>query len=111
LRIAFDIDDTITLSWEFFEVISQALLKSGHDVYIISYRDKEGQKDVEEELAHFGIAFTKVILPSQEELSESGFYEWKAEVCRRLKVDIFFEDMPEVINCLDDSTTVFYGSG
>ncbi len=105
MRVALDIDDTITLHPEFFAFLSNALLAAGHGVYIISFR--EGQEEVEQDLGAYGVAFTRVILPTNEDLAETGFYEWKASVCRSLRIDIFFEDMPEVINELDPSTIAF----
>ena len=101
MRIALDIDDTITRHPQFFAFLSKALVDSGHEVYIISYR--QGQQEVEADLAALGISFTEVVLPSDEDLDREGFYEWKAVACRRLGIEIFFEDMPEVINELDPS--------
>jgi hypothetical protein len=105
MRVAFDIDDTITRCPEFFAVISQALMASGHDVYIISYRSGRGA--VEHELEGYGIRFRHILLPSDEDLDRFGFYEWKVHACRNLKIDIFFEDMPEVVNGLDASVLAF----
>jgi hypothetical protein len=105
MRVAFDIDDTITRCPEFFAVISQALMTAGHDVYIISYRS--GRGTVEQELEGYGIQFRDVVLPSDEDFDHFGFYEWKAHACRNLKIDIFFEDMPEVVNKLDPSVLAF----
>jgi len=102
MRVALDIDDTITRHPEFFALVSKALIDAGHAVYVISYR--EGQDEVEGDLREMGIAFTEVILPAAGELVEQGFYEWKANVCKRLEIGIFFEDMPEVVNELDQST-------
>ena len=78
---------------------------TGHGVYIISYR--EGQEEVENELREYGISFDEVILPRYEDLDHTGFYEWKAETCRRLEIDVFFEDMAEVINELGPPVVAF----
>lgn|GEM_PF-1056982 len=99
MRVALDIDDTITRHPEFFAFLSKALIDSGNEVYIISFR--QGQEEVEADLAAYGISFTEVILPTNEDLEREGFYEWKAVTCRRLGIEIFFEDMPEVVNKLD----------
>ena len=105
MRIGIDIDDTITRCPEFFALISRALVAGGHEVYVISYR--EGQEAVRAELGGWGIAYSDVVLPTNEELDNAGFYEWKVQTCRRLKIDVLFEDMPEVINRLDDSVVAF----
>jgi len=106
MRVALDIDDTITRCPQFFSFISKALIAAGHDVFVISYRlDHE---EVEQQLkSEYDIAFNKVILPTSEELDREGFFGWKANACRRLNIDIFFEDMPEVINELDPSVVAF----
>ena len=79
------IDDTITRHKEFFAFLSNALIDSGNQVYIISYR--QGQREVEADLAAYGISFTEVVLPTSEELRE-GFYERIATACRRLGVPL-----------------------
>ena len=105
MRVALDIDDTITRHPIFFSFLSNALVDSGHEVYIISYR--EGQEDVETDLAADGISFTEVVLPTPDDLDRDGFYGWKAATCRRLGVEVFFEDMPEVVNELDTDVLAF----
>jgi len=97
--VALDIDGTITRHPQFFAFLSKALIDSGHAVYIISFRG--GQEEVEADLASLGISFTEVVLPTSEDIGREGFYGWKASVCRRLGIEVFFEDMPEVINALD----------
>jgi hypothetical protein len=106
MRVALDIDDTITRCPPFFSLISKALIAAGHQVFVISYR--MDQEAVEQELRHvYDLAFSEVILPTSQELDREGFYNWKANACRRLEIDIFFEDMPEVINELDPSVVAF----
>lgn len=105
MNVAFDLDDTITRCPEFFAFLSRALKDAGHPVFIISYRtDEESTADA---LAEFGVAYDELILATDLDLDAQGFYEWKAEMCRRLEIDVFFEDMPEVANRVDDSTVCF----
>ena len=106
MRVALDIDDTITRCPTFFSLISKALIAAGHDVFVISYR--QNREAAEQELkSEYDIAFNEIILPTKEELDKEGFFGWKANACRRLSIDIFFEDMPEVINELDPSVAAF----
>ena len=105
MNVALDIDDTITRCPGFFALLSKALNDSGHKVYIITYR--EDRELAEEELAELGITYHDIVLATEQELEDAEFFQWKADVCRRLKIDIFFEDMPEVVNALDDSTIAF----
>ncbi len=102
MRVAFDVDDTITRCPEFFSLLSRALKAAGHRVFIITYR--EGSPDTQRELRDWGIEYDTLVTPTDEELDAHGFFQWKADACRRLKIDIFFEDMPEVINLLDETT-------
>ena len=102
MRIAFDIDDTITRHPEFFRFLSGALKAAGHQIFVITYR--EGLEDTEAELADYGIEYDELILATEEQLRDVDFFEWKAQVCRAKEIDVFFEDMPEVLNRLDRST-------
>jgi hypothetical protein len=109
MHIAFDIDGTIDRCPEFFAILSKAMSGSGHKVYVISYR--EDRELAEEDLPKYGIPFDELVLPTEQELrranpgtwrTEAG--RWKADVCRRPAIDVFFEDMPEVVNTLDART-------
>ena len=109
MRIGFDIDDTITRCPVFFAVVTSALIASGNKVYIISFR--EDREFAEEDLADHQIAFDTLVLPTEQEYRSAtdnnwreGAAEWKAEVCRRLKIDLLFDDMPEVVNALPSET-------
>jgi hypothetical protein len=112
MRIAFDIDDTITRCPEFFAVISKALIAAGHKVHVISSHEDRGF--AEEGLAECGVSFDELILSSDREYQPTGTRplqaeagNWKAEVCRRLEIDVLFDDMPEVVNALDERTVGF----
>jgi hypothetical protein len=105
MNVALDIDDTITRHPEFFAFLSKALKAAGHNVYVISYRADYDFTKIE--LAEYGIVYDELILAADLDLDVQGFYKWKAEMCDRLKIDVFFEDMPEVANELSDSTVCF----
>jgi hypothetical protein len=102
MRIAIDIDDTITRHPEFFSLLTKLFKAAGHEVHVITYRLE--RKDAESELTDYGIVYDELILATGEELDRVGFYEWKADVCRQKNIEVLFEDMPEVINELDPST-------
>jgi hypothetical protein len=105
MNVALDIDDTITRHPEFFAFLSKALKDAGHKVFVISYRaDYEFTKA---ELAEYGVVYDDLILAGNMDLGLQGFYKWKAGMCRELKIDVFFEDMPEVANIVDESTICF----
>lgn len=112
MNIAFDLDDTITRCPAFFSAISKALLDAGHKVYIITYR--EDRQFAEEDLAECGVAFSELVLPGEADFRGIPYEQWraqasqwKARVCRTLGIDVFFDDMPEVINAIGNQTALF----
>lgn len=112
MNFRIDIDDTITRCPAFFAFTSKALRSAGHKVYILSYREDRGF--AEEDLAEYGIEYDELVLPADEDIRGVPWQEWKgaaarwkAETCRQHGIDIFFEDMPEVVNALDSTVTVF----
>ncbi len=105
MRIAIDIDDTITRCPAFFSLVSRSVLAAGHEVIILTYR--EDREQTESDLDEWGIAYDELVMASSIELDRTGFFEWKPKVCRDRRIDILFEDMPEVINGLDESTVAF----
>ena len=103
--VGMDIDDTITRHPKFFALISQALVAAGHQVVLITFRaDREGTAA---ELSEWGIAYTELITSTLDEHLETGIDEWKGVVCRRMGVELFFEDTPEVIRHVDPEIVSF----
>ena len=100
--VGMDIDDTITRHPAFFSFLAGALLAAGHEVIIITFR--EDREDTKALLEEWNIGYTKLITSSIEACFEHGVNEWKAAVCRENQVEIFFEDDPEVIQHVDEST-------
>ena len=98
--IAFDIDDTITRHPKFFSVISSALVDAGHVVLIITNRHPDDRRATEMELQQYGIRFAELVMC---ELGAS-FFSWKAKICKERGVEVFFEDMQEVIREVGEET-------
>jgi hypothetical protein len=105
MKIALDIDDTITRHPDFFSVISGALIKEGHEVHIITFRDP--QEPIAEELDHLGIKFTALHTNDDFGDDPDSVVRWKADVCERLGIDVFFEDMLDVARKVKKPTVVF----
>jgi len=99
--IAFDIDDTITRHPPFFSFLTKALVEAGHQVVIITFR--EDRRMVSADLARMGIVFTKLVTSTTKDLLAADPDKWKARVCKRMGVEVFFEDMPEVLQHLGES--------
>ena len=78
------------------------LINDGHEVVIITFR--EDRQKTEADLKKWNVAYNKLITSSLDSSLEYGVNEWKAEMCRQEGVDIFFDDDPRVIKCVDPST-------
>jgi hypothetical protein len=103
--VALDVDGTITRNPPFFALLSGALKAAGHEVIILTFR--EDRDALAADLAEWGIAYGRLITATTTDLLAGGPDEWKARVCRELGVDVFFEDVPEVLERLDDSVLAF----
>lgn len=98
MRIALDIDDTMTLHWGFFAFLAGALLDAGHEVVVITFRmDRAGAVA---ELGARGVRFTRLVTATEEALDEHGWEAWKGRVCAELGVELLVDDDPEVQNHL-----------
>ena len=104
MTIAFDIDDTITRHPAFFALVSQALIKAGHRVLIITFRDENGRAGTEADLAGWGIVYHQLICWSMSTCDLAQVDTWKATVCREYGVEVFFEDDPVVLAHMDEET-------
>ncbi len=93
--IGFDIDDTITRNVSFFSFLSKALIDAGHKVIIITHRDQ--RKITERDMKKWNIHYHELILSDINSMLNYGVNEWKAEICREKKIDVFFEDDPDVL--------------
>jgi uncharacterized HAD superfamily protein len=98
MKVALDIDGTISEHPEFFAVLSTALRAAGHQVLVLTYRDSNRVEATKEHLAAWGIQFDElVIAPS---------LEGKGELCGTLGVDLFFDDQDECIASVPESVLV-----
>jgi hypothetical protein len=100
--IGLDIDDTITRHPEFFSFLSQALVKAGHQVIIITFR--EDRASVEDYLRKEKIAYNQLVTSTLDACFEYGVDQWKSAMCRKYNVDILFDDDPKAIKHVDPST-------
>lgn len=100
--VGLDIDDTITRHPEFFSFLSGALVRAGHTVVIITFR--ENRKAVEEYLDQCSIAYSRLVTATLESSFEYGVDQWKSAMCRKYGVDILFDDDPKSLRYVDAST-------
>ena len=104
MTIALDIDDTISRHPGFFAFISQSLIQAGHRVLIITFRDEAGRTRTESDLKEWGIHYDELICWSMQTCDIAEVDAWKAQLCREHGVDLFFEDDPNVLANVDDTT-------
>ena len=98
MKVALDIDGTISEHPEFFAVLSSSLRAAGHQVLVLTYRDPTRSEVAKAQLAAWGVEFDElVIAPS---------LEAKGELCGILGVDLFFDDQDECIATVPESVLV-----
>lgn len=105
MKVAFDIDDTITLQPEFFALTSKALIDADHEVLIVTFRTD--RLEARSFLQSMQIEYTHLITLTRDEQFRADLDSWKGEICRRYRVDILFEDRPEVIEHVRPPTICF----
>ena len=98
MKVARDIDGTISEHPKFFAMLSAALRAAGHHVIVLTFRDPARNATTREHLAAWGVVFDElVIVPS---------LEAKGEVCGTMGVDLFFDDQDECIVDVPESVVV-----
>ena len=103
MKIAFDIDDTMTRHWEFFAFITKALVAADHEVFIITFRTN--REEVKAKLKQRGIEWNHLfVADNMDNVLDVGPERWKGLICKQFGVEILFDDMPEIINHLPSTT-------
>lgn len=93
MNIGVDLDDTISELPEFFAIVSQALRRHGHKVYIVSYRSAASFDESRREVAAWGIEHDGLFHPVDGERIGA----FKSRIASELDLDVFFDDMPEAL--------------
>lgn len=98
MRIALDIDGTISEHPDFFAAVSTALRSLGHAIIVLTYRDPAQAEATRAQLRDWNIAFDELVFaPSLES---------KGRLCAELEIDLFFDDQDECIVGTPESTLV-----
>ena len=98
MKIAIDLDNTITASREsieFFEILTHLLIPE-HRLYIITDREPYTEQQVADELDYLGIEYNEIVITAQ-----------KAQFVRENKISIYFENKDECFLELGEEVTVF----
>jgi hypothetical protein len=98
MKVALDIDGTISEHPEFFALLSAALRAAGHHVLVLTYRDPTRDAATREQLASWGVVFDDLVI--------AGSLEAKGELCGALGVDLFFDDQDECIAAVPERVLV-----
>lgn len=96
MRVALDIDETITRCPELFAVLSRGLLREDHEVYVITKRFERLREKTIKQLTEWGIEYTALFMD-----------ESKHKLCEKLGIDVIFEDKPNEIKKIKPPTVVF----
>lgn len=88
MRIGLDIDGTITKAPEFYSIITRALLLTGNEVHIISYRETNLIEYTYAQLRKWKIQYTRLHMTS-EDISAP---EWKARIATKMGLDMMIDD-------------------
>lgn len=99
MRVAIDIDGTITEHPEFFAFLT-ASLKGNHEIFIITGRGPEMKEVTEEQLRSHNIYFDHMYMIGVN-------WKGKGAFCEEKQIDILFEDMDEFIAHIPSRTLVF----
>lgn len=106
MHICLDVDDTITYAPGFFAGLCDRFASAR--ITIVTFRsDLAKTKDY---LDSVGVRYDQVVVSTDEQHGKSkseSLHEWKANFVNRLRPDIFFEDMPEVVALIDPKILVF----
>jgi hypothetical protein len=98
MKVALDIDGTISESPEFFAVLSAALRAAGHFVLVLTYRDPDRVEATKAQLVTWGVEFDELVF--------APTLEGKGQLCATHGVDLFFDDQDECIATVPESVLV-----
>jgi hypothetical protein len=102
MHLALDLDDTITAWPAAFKLFAQAVRSAGGTVTIITLR-REREAAIAD-LARHEVPYDRLETPPEDRTR--NVFEWKAERCRDLAVDVLIDDMPEIANLIAQRTLV-----
>lgn len=106
MHICLDVDDTITYAPGFFAGLCERFAIAR--ITIVTFRSDLAK--TKEYLDSIGVRYDRIVVSTDElhgKKQSESLPEWKANLVNRLRPDIFFEDMPEVVALIDPSILVF----
>lgn len=95
MRIAVDIDGTITSAPDFFQMMTQTLSQVAQ-IHILTARDPNCREETISELVELGVMYDKLAITHE-----------KVSYCINKKINVLFEDTDEYFSKLPPEVTVF----
>src|SRR5262249_30291239 len=89
MKVALDVDGTISEHPELFALLSASLRAAGHAVIVLTYRDPERIDATKTQLADWRITYDEIVF--------AGSLSGKGELCRQHGVEVFIDDQDECI--------------
>src|SRR5262245_7783090 len=99
MRVALDIDGTISEHPAFFAFLASAVRGQGHWVVVLTYRDPARAEATRAQLAAWGVAFDELVFAPS--------LEAKGALCGQHAIDLFFDDQDECLVAVPASVLVF----
>ena len=106
MHICLDVDDTITYTPGFFASLCDRFVSAR--ITIVTFRTDLA--NTKQYLDSVGVRYDQVVVSTDRQhgrIASESLHEWKAKFVNRLRPDIFFEDMPEVVALIDPTILVF----
>ena len=98
MKIALDLDNTITASQqsiEVFSLLSKLFIKS-HEIIILTNREPGSEKEIADELKKLNICYSQIIITAE-----------KADYILKNNIQVFFEDTDNYFLNLPENVLVF----
>ena len=100
MRIGLDIDGTITADPELFKIISDAFMKNGNDVIIMTFRGENVRSETVQLLDHYGIKYSRLLM-GEGEVDLTLKKRWVED----FGIDCVFEDNADVLDKMPTNVT------
>ena len=96
MKIAVDIDGTITAYPDFFKLFTKAMTEIGCEIHVLTDREPGTEKGVAEELENYGITYHKIKITGN-----------KADYIMDESIEVVFDDIDEYFLSLPKGVAVF----
>ncbi|MBL8535388.1 MAG: hypothetical protein JNL33_16190 [Betaproteobacteria bacterium] len=106
MHVCLDVDSTVNYAPDFFV----ALCRRFPDAVITAITSGIDESETQSYLDSIGLRYDRIIdsiSPGYERQEDESPHEWKAEMVNRLRPDILFECVPQVVSLIHPSILVF----